>query len=264
MLGRTWPRFALEALFLFAVAAVAGLLDLSIPGIVAVMVVAYAATVVLEWSASRRRTPASEARTEGAAAGPVEPVLAAAVRAEPVVEEPEPVVTEPETEPRPVAEVELEPEAEAQPESPEVEAPEMEPDVEPEAETEPVVDKPLVEVEGSVGPVVPVPREPEPTAQLTSVPDPEPEPEPELEPAAEPEPNRVVALPLPAQPQAWNLWEIERLLRDSPEHDPAREEEQNYLLMYLRDFASPDGILPVDFDALVRESFGELVAGRNA
>ena len=45
--------------------------------------------------------------------------------------------------------------------------------------------------------------------------------------------------------------------------DPAREEERNYLLMYLRDFASPDGILPVDFDSLVRESFGELVAGNN-
>ncbi len=64
-------------------------------------------------------------------------------------------------------------------------------------------------------------------------------------------------------PRAWNLWEIERLLRDSAGSDPAREEERNYLLMYLRDFASPDGILPLDFDSLVRESFGELVAGRN-
>ena len=187
MLGRTWPRFALEALFLFAVAAVAGLLDLSIPGIVAVMVLAYAATVVLEWSASRRRAPAPEASPLVADATPAELVSERTVRAEPVAAEP-----------------------------------------------------------------------------IALDPEPEPEPEPELEPAAEPEPNRVVALPLPAQPQAWNLWEIERLLRDSPEHDPAREEEQNYLLMYLRDFASPDGILPVDFDALVRESFGELVAGRNA
>src|SRR5687768_16855703 len=100
MLGRTWPRFALEALFLFAVAAVAGLLDLSIPGIVAVMVIAYAATVVLEWSASRKRTPLSEART-------VEPeaVRAEPAPAEPVAEEPESVVTEAEPEPEPVAEV---------------------------------------------------------------------------------------------------------------------------------------------------------------
>jgi hypothetical protein len=30
--------------------------------------------------------------------------------------------------------------------------------------------------------------------------------------------------------------------------------------MYLRDFASPEGRLPSDFDELVRESFGDLVA----
>ena len=32
--------------------------------------------------------------------------------------------------------------------------------------------------------------------------------------------------------------------------------------IYLREFASPDGALSTDFDALVRESFGELIAGR--
>jgi hypothetical protein len=30
--------------------------------------------------------------------------------------------------------------------------------------------------------------------------------------------------------------------------------------MYLRDFANPDGALPVDFDALVRDSFSDLIA----
>jgi len=29
--------------------------------------------------------------------------------------------------------------------------------------------------------------------------------------------------------------------------------------MYLRDFAGPDGALPIDFDGLVRDSFGALV-----
>ena len=29
--------------------------------------------------------------------------------------------------------------------------------------------------------------------------------------------------------------------------------------MYLRDFADPGGALPIDFDALVRDSFGDLV-----
>jgi hypothetical protein len=32
--------------------------------------------------------------------------------------------------------------------------------------------------------------------------------------------------------------------------------------MYLRDFADADGELPIDFDALVRDSFGELVGAR--
>ena len=31
--------------------------------------------------------------------------------------------------------------------------------------------------------------------------------------------------------------------------------------MYLRDFANPDGVLPRNFDGLVRESFGDLIAG---
>ena len=37
-------------------------------------------------------------------------------------------------------------------------------------------------------------------------------------------------------------------------------EELSYLLMYLREFASADGLLPADFDVLVRESFGDLLA----
>jgi hypothetical protein len=41
-----------------------------------------------------------------------------------------------------------------------------------------------------------------------------------------------------------------------------QNEELSYLLHYLREFASPDGVLPVDFDGLVRESFGEIVAAR--
>ena len=43
--------------------------------------------------------------------------------------------------------------------------------------------------------------------------------------------------------------------------DPLRDEERAYLLVYLREFAAADGALPVDFDSLVRESFGELVGG---
>jgi hypothetical protein len=82
------------------------------------------------------------------------------------------------------------------------------------------------------------------------------------EPEPEPEPTRVATLPVPVQPQEWNVWEIERLARERSGADPVRDEEWGYLLVYLREFASPDGLLPTDFDALVRESFGELVAGR--
>ena len=41
-----------------------------------------------------------------------------------------------------------------------------------------------------------------------------------------------------------------------------RNEERSYLLMYLREFAGPDGILPTDFDGLVRDAFGDVSAHR--
>jgi hypothetical protein len=98
-----------------------------------------------------------------------------------------------------------------------------------------------------------------------AVAEPEPEPEPEPVPVApaEPEPAPVATLPLLAQPQEWNVWEIERLARERSGADPVRDEEWGYLLVYLREFASPDGVLPTEFDGLVRDSFGELVAGRS-
>ena len=60
MLGRLWPRFALEACFLIVVALVAGLLDLSFWAIVVVMAVAYAVTVALEWTVSQFAPPRSQ------------------------------------------------------------------------------------------------------------------------------------------------------------------------------------------------------------
>ena len=41
--------------------------------------------------------------------------------------------------------------------------------------------------------------------------------------------------------------------------NPDRVEEWNMLLMNLRQYASPEGTLPSDFDELVRESFGEIL-----
>lgn len=105
-------------------------------------------------------------------------------------------------------------------------------------------------------------REPEPP-RIVAVPALPPEPEPERESGleAEPEePDRVVAfLPANDSPREWNLWELERAARDHGGDDVVRNEERSYLLMYLREFAGPDGILPADFDALVRESFGDVL-----
>jgi hypothetical protein len=120
-------------------------------------------------------------------------------------------------------------------------------------------------------------REPEPAwerPRLTSVP---PAPKvPEREPQREPEPESV---PLPveetasvipftpsldASPREWNLWELERAARDHSEDDVARAEERSYLLMYLREFAGPDGVLPADFDGLVRDAFGDVLHSAGA
>jgi hypothetical protein len=111
-------------------------------------------------------------------------------------------------------------------------------------------------------PVVPLPApEPEPEPEPQPEPPPpaaEPEPEPEREPpppAAEP----VVTLPAPAEPREWNLWELERVVREAAGADAARDEERSFLLMYLREFADPDGMLPVTFDPLVRETFSDVL-----
>jgi hypothetical protein len=99
---------------------------------------------------------------------------------------------------------------------------------------------------------------------LQPVPDPEPLPEPELLPEPEPEPRGAPVVPIGVggAPRQWNLWDLERLARQHAGADDVRDEERSFLLMYLRDFAGPDGLLPIDFDALVRDSFGELVGAR--
>jgi len=83
----------------------------------------------------------------------------------------------------------------------------------------------------------------------------------EQEEAKVPEPT-VVPIGVGAAPRQWNLWDLERLTREHAGTDEARDEERSFLLMYLRDFAGADGLLPIDFDGLVRDSFGELVGAR--
>jgi hypothetical protein len=128
-----------------------------------------------------------------------------------------------------------------------------------EAEEHPPMPVPEPEPTPEPAPPAPEPQPPtpepgEPPPQLRSVPPPEPEPEE----ASAPEP--VVRLPLDgAEPREWNVWELERLAQAAGGGDPARDQELAFLLLELRQFANADGQLSVDFDPVVRESFGELI-----
>jgi hypothetical protein len=136
------------------------------------------------------------------------------------------------------APVALQPEAELAPE----------PDVEPGPFPEPApaaAEPPVVEAPE------PVPSQPRVTA-VAPLP-PEPEPLPEREP-------EVVSLASRrTDVREWNLWDLERVARDRAGADVVRDEERTFLLMYLREFANADGVLPADFDAVVRESFGDVL-----
>jgi hypothetical protein len=60
-------------------------------------------------------------------------------------------------------------------------------------------------------------------------------------------------------PQQWNLWELERVARAEARQAPDAAEGWSYLFLHLRQFADARGTLPVEFDGLVRESFGGLL-----
>jgi len=113
----------------------------------------------------------------------------------------------------------------------------------PPPETVPVLPRPPFEVAVELEPVA---DEPEPQAE----PHLEPHADAELEPQPDPEPQPE---PVAAEPRQWNIWELERAVREGGEPT----EEQEFLLLYLRDYADPAGLLPLDFDDLVRESFGD-------
>ena len=106
------------------------------------------------------------------------------------------------------------------------------------------------------------PREPEPeAAAVVETPEP-PRLVPVPAPAPEPRPAVATVVPIATAsgPRQWNVWDLERVAREHSGDDPTADEERTFLLLYLRDFAGPDGLLPVDFDDLVRQSFGGLIA----
>jgi hypothetical protein len=235
-------RFAVEAIFLVAVAAVAVVANFHWPAIILVMALAWVLVSAIEWSVSRR---ASAARAESVSAEPERPAEVEIPQHVRVLAADQPPA----------------PKRAAPPPAPPV--PEPEPEPAPEPEPVPVA---VVQVEEPVPVIVPVPVPvpvPEPVV-LVAVPEPPPPPPPPPEPVRQvaPEPPVPAVVPLvsrDARPREWNLWELERLTRAGGGHDPSLDEERNYLLMYLREFANADGALPVDFDGLVRDSFGDLI-----
>jgi hypothetical protein len=91
----------------------------------------------------------------------------------------------------------------------------------------------------------------------TDAPADEAEPAPSSAPVAR---RRMIRTPRGGQPASdqvrWNIWSLERLARDHP-----NAEELAFLVLSLREFADSSGTLPVGFDPLVRESFGDLLPG---
>jgi hypothetical protein len=108
------------------------------------------------------------------------------------------------------------------------------------------------------------PHEPQPQRTLEAVPRPEPEPEPEPDPEEEEADELVAELPQAAhrRPEGWNLWDLELRAGERAGEDQPRDEEWHALFVSLREYAQPDGTLPSEFDALVQDSFAELISRR--
>ena len=246
-------REAALALFLIAVALGLWLADVRRLAVVLVMALALAVAWVIEWMSWRedqllgiRPVQEEVRRTEVVA----EPPLAPAPRARGLWLR------------RPRRRSEPSEEAETTPAPPNPETP-----AEPELETgQPAAEK--ASPAEPLPPEQPAPPEPPPSKRRLkpvqsapeSPPSP-PQPEPSL-PPPQPELEGAPVVPLWArssQPREWNLWDLERIARAQSRRDPERFEEWSYLFLHLRHFANADGMLPAEFDGLVRDSFGGLL-----
>jgi hypothetical protein len=238
-------------LFLVAVALGLWLADVGPLAVVVVMTLALAVAWVIEWVWWRedqlpsRRPVREEARTTD----PTEPPPAPAKRARGLwLMRPKRREQSSEDKQQEVAEEQEVADEQTPTNSPEaVEADAAEP------KAEPVPTKPATEE------APPTRRRLRPVRSAT--PPPPPEPEPSL-PPPQPEPEGAPVVPLwvhSAQPREWNLWDLERIARAQSRRDPERFEEWSYLFLHLRRYANADGMLPAEFDGLVRESFGGLL-----
>jgi hypothetical protein len=251
-------RFVFEAAFLLLVALGAALMELRPLGIILLIACALLLVALIERASSReaRRAPIDEEAAEELplAEGEAEPAPAMAApaahsqwswRRRRPAELPSPTAA---LEARPSSSHvrRIEPPDEAEVGAAELGASSEEVSAQPEEAPGPVVTKRPLDLPGLEQPPVSIPAS---------------RPRRSLARAA-----RRVAQP-PAQPPAppasppareWNLWDLERRAREEAGNAP-RDEEWLALFTHLRVFANADGVLPKEFDELVRTSFGELI-----
>jgi hypothetical protein len=72
---------------------------------------------------------------------------------------------------------------------------------------------------------------------------------PESAPARTPMPATVVV----RGEKQWSIWALDKVARENT------DAELRFLVLSLQEYANADGLLPLQFDPLVRESFGELL-----
>lgn len=262
-MSRGLVRFLLEAGFLVAVAVAAGFADLSPAEIVIVMAVAWVLVALVERVATRERSrgtrslaapvPALEPAVQTDTAPPDEPASAGAVRAEPPTS---PIAREGVTAPRAEA-VAAGPEPPAVGfEAPQAEEAEAASEAAPAPDAAPGPERPALELVAVAPPPIEAERVPVQAEAAEEAPAIE---EPVVQPPRMRVPEQVVPVPSTEGVQ-WNVWDIERVARERAGHDAARDEERTFMLLYLREFADATGLLPPDFNALVRESFADLIA----
>jgi hypothetical protein len=202
MPGRLGPRFAIEALFLIALAVGVAYADLASKWIVLVMAGGWLVVALLELSADRIWAAAPPWRRPYY-------VPASPPRAEPIVEPPPPVAVEPEpgaeSEPATQPEPEFEPEPELEPaaEQKAEQEPEPEPEPEPVSAAEPEA---VTIIVPRVEPAAVAPPESEREGKAEAAQEPEraeQRPEPESEPvAAQPVPPKLEPLE-PRRKRGW-------------------------------------------------------------
>jgi hypothetical protein len=260
--------------FIALVAVAVWLADLRLAVALPLVAVAWIIAATIEWLAWRSaRGPVAVVEATSVSAAPVAPPVMAEPEPAPIPDLAPPVAPRFEAPPEPEPEPEVEPEPAPPPEASAEPEPEGPSEPQPEALSEP--EPPAVEEVPASVEEAPVPVAALPVAEaerprwarrkrLRAVPSPpleEPPAAPEAPaPVAPVDEAQVVSFPQRSyHAREWNIWDLERLARAEAPGHPERRDEWAFLFVHLRQFANADGVLPSDFDSLVRESFGDLL-----